>query len=45
MSKAAEIEKIAETQMKKQGKLTASDDKTEKLADPYGQSKDFQQPR
>jgi hypothetical protein len=30
MSKAAEIKKIAESQMKKQGKLTASDYKTEK---------------
>ena len=31
MSKAAEIKKIAESQMQKQGKLTAwSDDKTEK---------------
>jgi hypothetical protein len=44
MSKAAEIEKIAETQMKKQRKLTASDDETEKLTDPHGESKDFQLP-
>jgi hypothetical protein len=31
-----------EKKEKEKGKLTALDDKTEKLTDPYGKSKDFQ---